>query len=34
MVIEHAEPGGVICTTRNSSLGWWSTSRLKPAFST
>ena len=32
-VIEQAEPGGVICTTRNVSLGWWSTSSEKPSFS-
>jgi hypothetical protein len=32
--IEHAEPGGVSCTTRKSSSpARWSTSRLKPAFS-
>ena len=30
IVSEQAEPGGVSWTTRNSSSGWWSTSRLKP----
>jgi hypothetical protein len=33
-VTEHAEPGGVICTTRKVSLAWWSTSRWKPSRST
>jgi hypothetical protein len=33
IVIEQADPGGVICTTRNSSFGWWSTSRSNPTFS-
>ena len=30
IVIEHAEPGGVICTTRNSGPARWSTSSWKP----
>jgi hypothetical protein len=34
MVIEQAEPGGVICTIRISPPGLASTSRLKPTFST
>jgi len=33
-VIEHAEPGGVICTTRKSPSPRWSTSRWKPTRST
>jgi hypothetical protein len=33
MVIEQAEPGGVICTTRNPSPGLTSTSRVKPTVS-
>src|SRR5436305_1821082 len=31
--IEHAEPGGVSCTTRKSSPARWSTSSVKPALS-
>jgi hypothetical protein len=34
IVSEQADPGGVIWTTRNCSFGWWSTSSLKPQFST
>ena len=29
-VLEHADPGGVICTKRTSSLTSWSWSALKP----
>jgi hypothetical protein len=28
--IEHAEPGGVSCRKRTSSVTWWSMSTLKP----
>ena len=31
--IEHADPGGVICTNRTSSLTVWSWSAWKPTFS-
>ena len=34
IAIEHAEPGGVSCTKRSSSLTWWSWSALKPTLST
>ena len=30
MVTEQADPGGVSWTTRNASLGEWSTSTTKP----
>src|SRR5262249_30971443 len=33
IVTEHAEPGGVNCTTRNCSPARWSTSTLKPTCS-
>ena len=33
MAIEHADPGGVSCTKRISSLTWWSWSALKPTCS-
>ena len=33
MLIEQADPGGVSCTTRNSSPARWSTSTRKPACS-
>ena len=29
IAIEHAEPGGVSCTTRNSSPRWWSTCNVE-----
>ncbi len=32
--IEQAEPGGVSCTNRRSSLTWKSWSALKPTWST
>jgi hypothetical protein len=32
IAIEHADPGGVSCTNRMSSLTTWSWSGLKPAF--
>lgn len=32
--IEQAEPGGVSCTKRSSSLTWWSWSAVEPTFST
>ena len=32
--IEHADPGGVSCTKRMSSLTVWSTSATKPTWST
>jgi hypothetical protein len=34
IVSEQADPGGVICTTRKSSLGRWSTSSVNPAVPT
>ena len=34
MAIEHAEPGGVSCTKRRSSLTWWSWSASNPTWST
>jgi hypothetical protein len=34
MVIEQAEPGGVSCTNRSSSLTVWSWSASKPTRST
>ena len=33
MAMEHADPGGVSCTKRISSLTLWSWSGWKPAFS-
>ena len=33
-LIEHAEPFGVICTTRKCSPAWWSTSSRNPQRST
>ena len=33
IAIEHADPGGVSCTKRISSLTWWSWSALKPTCS-
>ena len=33
MAIEHADPGGVSCTKRISSLTRWSWSALKPTCS-
>ena len=33
IVIEHAEPGGVSCTTRIMGVAWWSTSTWNPTCS-